>query len=99
MFLVLLSLVALGVIYLFFIKNNSLTRIDEIVYGILIGGVLGNLVDRVFRGYVVDYLGFQIFNYNFPVFNFADICIVLAVLTILILQFGGKKNECNQSNA
>ena len=96
--LILLSLLALVAIYLFFIKNTELKKLEKIIYGVLIGGILGNLIDRIFRGYVVDFLDFQIFKYNFPVFNLADICIVVSVIIILILQFGGKKNECDQSN-
>ena len=56
---------------------------------------MGNLIDRIFRNSVVDYLDFNIFGYPFPIFNFADICIVVGCL-ILIL-FGGEKDGI-QSN-
>ena len=96
--LILLSVIALIVIYLVFIKNQNLKKHEEIAYGVLIGGILGNLIDRIIRGYVVDFLDFQIFKYNFPVFNFADIFIVVSVIVILLFQLGGKKDENNQNN-
>lgn len=96
--LILLSLVALVAIYFFFIKNNKLGKIESITIGVLIGGILGNLIDRVFRGYVVDYLFFQIFEYNFPVFNFADICIVISAIVLLFLQLRGSRENENNKN-
>lgn len=92
-FLVLASLIALGIIYMVFIKGKELTGIETILYGILIGGILGNLCDRISRGYVVDFLSFKVFGYPFPIFNFADICIVLSVMGILLLTFRGDKND------
>ena len=51
---------------------------------LLIGGVISNLIDRIFRGYVIDYLDFKIINYNFPIFNVADICIVIGCIIVII---------------
>lgn len=96
--LILLSILALLIIYLIFIKDQDLRKSEELAYGVLIGGILGNLLDRIIRGYVVDFLNFQFFKYNFPVFNFADIFIVLSVLVIILLQFGGKKNASVKDN-
>lgn len=91
--LILLSIFALAIIYILFIKNHSLKKYETVTLGVLIGGILGNLFDRIFRGYVIDYLDFQILHYNFPVFNFADICIVISVITLLILEIGGKHED------
>ena len=91
--LILLSIFILMIIYFLFIKNKELKNIEIICYGVLIGGILGNLCDRIIRGYVVDYLKFDIFNYHFPIFNFADICIVLSVICMFILLVRGDKND------
>lgn len=86
-FLIIVGFLALFIIYNFFIKNSKLNKLEEITYSLLIAGIIGNLIDRVVRGFVIDYLDFKIFNYNFPVFNLADILIVLSVISILILTF------------
>ncbi len=44
----------------------------------IIAGGIGNLIDRVFRGYVIDYIDIKIIN--FAIFNFADICVVLGTI-------------------
>ena len=67
------------------IKNKlKLKKFDIICYSLLFGGIVGNLIDRLLYGYVIDYLDFELFNYNFAIFNFADICIVLGALILLL---------------
>lgn len=58
----------------------------------LIGGLIGNLIDRVFLGYVRDFLEFKIFNYNAPIFNVSDICITIGVISLIIFAFMEEKN-------
>ncbi|MBT4576870.1 signal peptidase II [Candidatus Woesearchaeota archaeon] len=48
---------------------------------LLLGGVLGNLCDRLFRGHVIDFIDIKLFNY--PLFNIADIAIVIAIVLII----------------
>ena len=92
-FLILVSLVSLILIYFFLIKNKQLKQIESISYSILIGGLFGNLIDRISLGYVIDYLDFTIFNYPFPIFNFADICIVISVFLLLLINIKEEKND------
>ena len=79
--IILVSILILGIIFKF-IKERE-TQIDKNVllslYLILSGGI-SNLIDRVFRGYVIDYIDFKIW----PVFNFADICIVVGCILFCI---------------
>lgn len=83
-FLVIISIFTLVCVYYFLLKNKKFSLMDIFIYSLLIGGVLGNLFDRIIYGYVVDYLDFYIFGYNFPIFNIADICIVSSVILIII---------------
>ena len=70
---------------IFYIRSlEIIDDIDAFSYALLIGGITGNLIDRIIYGYVIDYLSFNFGDYYFPIFNFADICIVLAVIIILI---------------
>lgn len=91
--LILVAVFALLFIYFILLKNKKLNKLDIITYSLLIGGIIGNLLDRIIYGYVIDYLNFYIFNYNFPVFNFADICIVISASLIIISIFKEKKHE------
>ena len=61
----------------------------------LYAGIFGNFIDRLFHGYVIDFLDFKIFNYDFPIFNFADICIVVGTFLVIIAIFRGEDNENN----
>ncbi len=78
------SAIFLIILNLYLSKETHFTKQSIIGYGLLIGGVLGNLVDRILHGYVIDFLDFNIINYNFPTFNFADILIVVGVFLIII---------------
>lgn len=78
-------------IYNHFVKNKN--TFYCIGMGFVLGGAVGNLVDRIFLGYVRDFIYLDFWP-SFPVFNFADsfLCIGAVMLVIFIL-FMGKKNE------
>ena len=57
----------------------------------LISGAAGNLIDRAFSGYVTDFIYFSLID--FPVFNFADICVCCSMAGILYLVFFYYKDE------
>jgi signal peptidase II len=59
----------------------------RVVVVLVVGGAIGNLIDRIIRGYVVDFLDFYIFGYNYPVFNVSDICVVCGAILLLIWVF------------
>lgn len=92
-FLVIVSILTLVLVYHFLLKNKKFSWMDISIYSLLIGGILGNLFDRIMYGYVIDYLDFYIFSYNFPIFNIADICIVISVGLIIIDTLRGGKGE------
>ncbi len=93
-------LILIAIICLFFIiyelKNNLDDRILSIGYSLALAGLLGNFLDRLIDGYIIDYLSFKILGYNYPIFNFADILIVVGIIVVIIkeiLKERGKKNE------
>lgn len=51
--------------------------------GFMLGGAIGNFIDRVYRKEVVDFIHTYIFNYNFPVFNIADSALVIGVILLM----------------
>lgn len=56
-------------------------------FGLIIGGIIGNTIDRLFRGHVVDFLDFHLPWYRWPTFNIADSAIVVGTLLYIYLQF------------
>lgn len=93
--LITITIVALFFICRFIFKDNSINKIEGSAYGMLLGGILGNLIDRIVHNYVIDFLDFKIFNYDFPVFNIADSLIVISVILLVFTCFRGDKNESN----
>ena len=92
MLIIVTILIMIG-LYYFFIRKEKLKNYEKVIYGFLYGGIIGNLIDRIFRGYVIDYLEFYIFGYSFPVFNLADILIVISMFFIIISVIKGDKDE------
>ena len=72
-------------------KKSNIGRLESVCYGLLLGGACGNLIDRIVYGYVVDFLDFKIFGYDFPVFNVADSFIVISAFIIVVLEFRNDK--------
>ena len=82
-FIALTSIVILAlVIAVFKLKNQS--RLFYISAALLIGGGIGNLIDRILYGYVVDYIALSFFP---PVCNFADYCVTAGVIMFLVYLF------------
>ena len=82
--LVIIGIIAIIGLIIYIKKLEIIEYIDVYVYALLIGGIIGNLIDRIVHGYVIDYLSFKFGGFYFPIFNFADICIVVAFIIYLI---------------
>lgn len=97
-FLVLVSLVILFLIY-FIVKNkNELKKLQLHSLFLILSGGIGNLIDRIFRGAVVDFIDVGYKDvYRWPAFNVADscVCIGIALFIISILFFNKAKSEVN----
>ena len=77
-----------SIVIINYVKKNNISNIG---YMMLIGGIIGNMIDRLFYGYVIDYIGFILFKNYMPIFNFADILIVIGAVIVILL--GSDKNE------
>ena len=87
-----LAAIAVGLI-LIYLKRNKWDKLMLISVAMICGGGLGNLIDRIMLGYVVDLFDFRVF----PVFNIADIFICVGCgLMILDVLFFERKNSSNE---
>lgn len=91
--LIVVAILVIGIL-LYHIKKNKIEgKLNTLAFSLIIGGSLGNLLDRIVRGYVIDFISIKIGNYNFPIFNIADSFIVVGVFLLLLKEIGGKKND------
>lgn len=94
-FLIIITAVTLMAIAFGIAAKKFDNNIDEFGFVLILAGGIGNLIDRVVNGYVVDYLEFLFIE--FPVFNFADILICtgvgLFILNTIVTEFFSKKKK------
>lgn len=98
-FLIIVSIAACIIICYLLFKTNKKEVLNRISYLLIIGGTIGNLIDRLRFNYVIDFLDFYIFGYDFPVFNLADSFITigafLLIFSIIMESLRAKdKNNC-----
>lgn len=96
-FLISLSFLVLIIIYRYMYSFKQNKR-NMIAFGLLCGGIVGNLLDRILFGYVKDFLDFKIFGYNFPVFNFSDMAIVIGIGLLVIAILKGEEVNARDKN-
>jgi len=82
--LVIISLIIISFIILYVLKNKPKNKLEKIGYSMILGGAIGNFIDRIIYGYVIDFFDFYIFGYSYPIFNLADTFIVIGVLLLVI---------------
>ncbi len=85
-FLSIVSAIAIGVM-IYYVVAKNVDQFTKIALALMIGGAAGNLFDRLFLGYVRDFLDFIIFGYDFPIFNVADSALTIGVILLIIASF------------
>ncbi len=91
-FLSLVSAVAIGfMLYYLYVKKPDL--VSRIALSLMIGGAAGNLFDRLYFGYVRDFLDFYIFGYDFPIFNIADSALCIGVFLLALASLKEEKKN------
>ena len=83
--LIIVTLIVIGILIYYIRKTKVKENINKIALSLVIGGSIGNLIDRIVRG--------AVFGYNYPIFNLADTFIVLGVFLLLISMFRKDKNN------
>ena len=79
-------LILVTIVLLFYLVKeilNSKANINLFAYTLIISGAIGNLIDRVFRKYVVDFISFKLFGHEMAIFNIADIYITFGIIILI----------------
>ena len=83
-----LAVLALAiVVWLAVLMARATGRLEALAYGLVIGGALGNVVDRLRFGAVTDFLDVYVRGWHWPAFNFADVAVVSGVGLLLLSEF------------
>ena len=82
---ILVSLVILAIIiYFLYLLIKTQDKIFQLTLTLILAGALGNFIDRIFRGFVIDFIDIYIGKYHWPSFNIADSCITVAFVVLMI---------------
>lgn len=84
---VLSAVVALGILVYLIRNSRTLPRVQAWAFTLILAGAVGNMIDRFALGYVRDFIYFYLPNFNFPVFNVADSCVVIGAGLLIISSF------------
>ena len=80
LFFILASIVAVFLVVFLIVKENPSNRLSLISLYLILGGIIGNQGERIFHGYVTDFLDFYIGNHHWPAFNVADSAITVGLV-------------------
>ena len=83
-FFYIITVIILIVLVLFFIKEAQYNLFMQLAISLLFAGALGNFIDRLLNGEVVDFIDTNIFGYDFPIFNVADSSLTIGVILVII---------------
>ena len=92
-FFIIMTIVVVFLIVYYLLKNK-VYWVEKYSLLLIISGAVGNLIDRIMYGYVIDFLDFIIFGYDFPVFNIADSFITIGAIGLIVsILFLNKEGE------
>jgi len=97
-FLLLLTAIAILALFFYLYRTKDINFLKIIACSLILGGALGNFVDRLFMGEVIDFIDFHIGKHHWPAFNIADSAISIGIFLLLlnlVIQDTGKRAELN----
>jgi signal peptidase II len=94
LFFIVISVLALGLVFYFYKSTPVTHRFLSVAFALILGGAMGNLIDRLRFGRVVDFLDFYVNSWHWPAFNVADSAITVGIgIFIFHLLFGKMPDE------
>lgn len=97
-FFTITTIVISGVIFFWIKKLESNEKMTAISLSLILGGAIGNLIDRVYLGKVVDYVQIMLGTYPWPAFNIADAAISVGAVILILTSFTDSKQSVPKSN-
>lgn len=85
--LIAMTLAVIAFITVIALRTDPAQRLARIGFALIIGGAIGNLIDRIWHGYVVDYVLFHLPSWSFAVFNLADVFISIGAALVVWEEF------------
>ena len=84
LFIIITSIACVAIVY-FLVKSKS--KLLKLALSLIFAGAVGNLIDRVLKGSVTDFLRFDFWTYTFPIFNVADMSVVIGSALLMYYMF------------
>ncbi|XKM12997.1 signal peptidase II [Orbaceae bacterium ac157xtp] len=91
--LAIIALIISVVIVWMLYKNDVRKKIENLSLSLILGGALGNLFDRLYHGYVIDFLDVNFGHWHYPTFNLADTAICVGIVLFIFISYKSKKSE------
>jgi signal peptidase II len=88
----LLALAAMIMVAVSFLRTPAGQKLVRVSFAFIIAGALGNLIDRVARGYVVDFLEMHVKRFYWPTYNVADACITIGAVLLIFAVFSRRQS-------
>lgn len=91
--------ILISIVIFFWIKKLPKSdRVTGIALSLILGGAIGNLIDRIYLGYVIDYIQVWLGSYPWPAFNIADAAISVGVVILIVGSFMGPTKSVKSEN-
>ena len=100
-FFYVVTFIAIAIIlYIFITEFNTLAMYEKVFLSFFLAGILGNFIDRAFRGYVIDFISFKFGSYQYPCFNLADsyMCVIIVLFIGYYFSLKIKDKNAKKSN-
>jgi len=98
MFFYIITIIAVIIVVYYMQKYGKDSKLLALGFSFILGGAIGNFIDRLIRQEVVDFFDFVIFGYDFPIFNIADSALTIGVIFVIIAMIIDEKKERNRKS-
>jgi len=94
---IIISNILILAVLIYIFSQNKIRKYDYLL-AVMIAGGIGNIIDRLLFGFVIDFIEIEIGTYGFPIFNFADMYLTIGAFIFIISTLKDEKKEKNGNN-